>query len=99
MSKDNLILKIKELKLERSEFYKLDWRQHPNLEELISSSKISPYLKDIRIHKYFCIDKRIHKIVLLKYMRKMGIDESTTFQTLSDELITGLKLFLIENKK
>ena len=41
MSKDNLILKIKELKLERSEFYKLDWRQHPNLEELISSCKIS----------------------------------------------------------
>ena len=47
MSKDNLILKIKELKLERSEFYKLDWRQHPNLEELISSCKISPYLKAV----------------------------------------------------
>ena len=99
MSKDNLILNIKKLKIERSEFYNLDWRQHPNLKELIHSCKISPYLKDIRIHKYFCIDKRIHKIVLLKYMRKMKIDESTTFKTLSDELITDLTLFLIENKK
>tara|TARA_B100001123_G_scaffold353135_1_gene405008 strand:- start:954 stop:1253 length:300 start_codon:yes stop_codon:yes gene_type:complete len=99
MNENKLIMKIKELNVERREFYTLDWRDTDNLEHLIKSCKSSPYLKDIRIHKYFCIDKRIHKIVLLKYMRKMKIDESTTFASLSDELIPDLTLFLMKNKK